>query len=128
MLPRLYAELLLKLSASQKNEAKSVDHFLEVLKARGHERLLPRIVSEFERVCAREKRRGGVSLRVARKGDSTRYRAQAERAIAAAGSKTKPVEVVDESIVSGFSLEGADFRYDASARRALITLFETLSA
>lgn len=128
MLPRLYAELLLKLSRSAMSDAKAVDHFLDVLKARGHEALLPRIVREFERVLAREGRREGVALRVAKKGDGKSHAKEAKAVLSKLGIEVEPQEVVDEFVVSGFSLEGANFRYDASARKSLITMFEALSA
>lgn len=128
MTPRHYAELLFTLTRSKTSEAKIVEQFLAILKSRGHEALLPRIIREYERVAEREERREGVVMRVAKKGEGKKYTKEVKEILSQLAIDTEPQEVVDEALVSGYSLESADFRYDASARRSLISLFETLSA
>lgn len=128
MLPRLYAQLVIEVARSAPGGGKELaNHFLELLKSRGHERLVPRILRELSRLEARERRRGEIVMRVAKKGDAARYAKQAS-AVRPARAGGEFREVVDKALVDGFSLEGADFRFDASARRTLITMFETLTA
>lgn len=102
---------------------------MHLLHSRGHEQLLPRIVKEFERALERTRRHGDVVLRVARGADRGRFTDVAEGVLAKAGRTGAQIhEQVDETLVRGFSLEGGDFLYDASARRKLLALYEALTA
>lgn len=106
-----------------------VEHFITLLRARGHEQLLPRIVREFERAIARARRTREVVLAVGRDADRGKFVDKAKEILAKAGHEgAEIVERVDEKLVRGFSLEGKDFQYDASARRKLLALYETLTA
>ena len=131
VLARLYAELLMKvLSGKEGRELnRRIDHFVVLLKSRGHEQLLPRVIREFEKVVERARRRGDVVLSVARREDSGAFIAEANKVLKNVGRTGATLrEKIDESLVRGFSLEGGDFRYDASARRKLLALYETLTA
>lgn len=131
LLARLYAELLVKILAGRDggDANRRVDHFLALLKSRGHEQLLPRIVREFEKVLERARRKGDIVLKVARAEDRGKFSSAAKEVLAQAGRKGAQIrEEIDERLIRGFSLEAGDFRYDASARRRLLALYETLIA
>ena len=135
MLARLYAELLIKvleggkISPTGKEADQKVEHFMRLLRSRGHAQLLPRIVREFERALERARRKGDIVLRVARTEDRGAFAGVAKEVLAKAGRAGANVrEQVDETLVRGFTLEGSDFRYDASARRKLLALYEALTA
>ncbi len=111
-LARLYAELLMKvLDAKGGAEAsRRIEHFVKLLRSRGHEQLLPRIIREFERTVARAKRKADVVFSVAREGDFGAFRGKAKELLAKAGREGATVrEEVDETLVRGFTLRGSDF-------------------
>jgi F0F1-type ATP synthase delta subunit len=129
ILARLYAELLVKILGNGAKDAdQKIEHFITLLKSRGHEKLLPRIVREFERALAKARRGTDVVLSVARAEDRGKFLGAAKEVLAQAGRKGEIREEVDEQLVRGFTLEANDFRYDASARRKLLALYEALTA
>lgn len=128
---RLYAELLLKVLAgkSSREQEKRLEHFLSLVHSRGHGKLLPRIVREFEKVLARASRKAEVTLTAAHEKDLRAAAKEAAAVLARAGREGTPLrERVDQRLVRGFVLAGSDFTYDASARASLIALFERLTA
>ena len=100
-------------------------HFVSALKRRGHEKLLPRIGKEYVKILAREGK-NAVRVRVAHKKDAAEARKYA--ASAAEPGTVIGEAVVDESLVSGYSISGPNFRYDASGRSALLQLYKKLTA
>lgn len=96
----------------------------EALKRRRHEKLLPRIVEAYRKVEELENLRG-VTLRAASEADVRSGLAKMEEL--GVGGK-EPRTVIDPSLVKGYVLSGKDFRYDASAKRALVKLYERLAA
>ncbi len=131
MLARLYAELLMKV-LDKKEEAdvsRRIEHFVKLLRTRGHEQLLPRIVREFERTILRARRKADVVLSVAREADRGMFAEKAKQVLSQTGRGNAQLrEEVDGSLIRGFSVKGSDFEYDASARRKLLALYETLTA
>lgn len=96
----------------------------EALKRRHHERLLPSILEAYRKVEEIESMRG-VTLRVASGADVQSGLAKMEEL--GVGEKEART-IIDPSLVKGYVLSGKDFRYDASAKRALVKLYERLSA
>ena len=130
LLPRLYAELFVKILHGHTGAEANlrVKHFLQLLRSRGHERLLPRIVREVERTLAVKSRRSEVVLKVARETDKGKFKATVKGVLKKVGRESLAVkEEIDEGLIRGFSIEGSDFTYDASARRKLIGLYERLT-
>lgn len=97
---------------------------VEALKRRRHEKLLPRILEAYRKVEELEGA-GGVVLRAASEADVQSGLAKMEE-LGIQGEK--PRTIIDPSLVKGYVLSGKDFRYDASAKRALVKLYERLAA
>lgn len=124
MLEANYAQAITELLAQPKADASAVAEGLQrTLLARGHLALLPRIMAHLERTAGRERNRRRVVARIA--GSHDAQAAQAKAKELAAGNDAEVIE--DESLITGFAIEGPGFRYDASSRAALMDLYRTLS-
>lgn len=105
------------------NENELIGSVVAALSRRRHEKLLPRIAEEYGRI---EKEAGK---------DSILIRAASEQEAHKGLSKLRELGITDAArmqgdpkVVKGYVLEGKDFRYDASARRALVDLYKRLTA
>ncbi len=97
---------------------------LAALKRRGHEKLLPRIGREYKKLALRAEK-NTIRIRIAHRNDAS----AAHKKAAELDANAQNIEAhIDESLVSGFLIEGPDFRFDASGRRALIELYQRLTA
>lgn len=95
----------------------------DALIRRGHRMLLPRIFAEYRALLADEEK-GTVTLRVASEHEAAKGVAKLKEL----GVAEEPRAVVDRTLIKGFVAEGKDFRYDASAKRALLDLYKKLTA
>ena len=101
----------------------SVKNFISAIKRRGHERLLPQVIVKYERFKSREVK-NGVRVRIASECD----RVAAEVAATKEASVTNADISIDQSLVSGFSVDGFDFRIDKNGRRALLELYNKITS
>jgi len=97
--------------------------FVSAVKSRGHGKLLPQILARYEQL-KENGAKGGVQVRIA----SERERAGAEKTAEKEGVRGIATLRIDRALVSGFSLQGRDFRIDHSGRRALLELFNKMTA
>ena len=113
-----YAQALIELEKSGAGKD-AATRFALAVKRRGHARLLPQILAKYERAKAGETARG-VQVRVASKSvQLPPLPVEGE----GWGEGGVPTPVVDPTLVSGFSVQGRDFRIDKSGRRALLELY-----
>jgi|GEM_PF-1594499 len=123
-----YARALIEIEKGDVAKDAAV-RFISVLKHRGHGRLLSQILAKCESLKAKELG-CGVRVRIASESD----RADAGKSLVSELPPLLPEERVgvrweiDPTLVSGFSVEGRDFRIDNSGRRALLELFNKMTA
>ncbi len=105
--------------------------FVDVIKRRGHGRLLPQIALKSEQLKKIDAQKNDISVRIASEG----ARAEAEKELNPLLAKERVGEryiefkfEVDPTLVSGFLIKGNDFRIDHSGRRALLGLFNKMTA
>lgn len=99
--------------------------FLSVLKNRGHEALLPQILSVYERELEEKGKR--TILTVASEKDAQKALKELE-----SHKETFDLEhletVVDDSLIGGFVVRNQDTILDQSYRRALIGLYQKVTS
>lgn len=122
-----YAQALFELKPKTAHEQSSmVKNLVALLNSKGHEKLLPRIVAEYERLLERA-HMGGVQVTVA---DETSRKEALHKAHALAETynvDTSSIRVTeDDHLIKGYAIEGPGFRYDASARGSLLSLYRHL--
>lgn len=123
MLARDYATAIAALEKDGMGADDIARGVARVLTARGHTRLLPQIARLHEAGERTLARRSAVTLTLARADDAAVYRADIEKL-----ADGKPYEtVIDERIVGGFIFAAGDTVHDASYRRALTTLYRTIT-
>ena len=104
--------------------AKAVHALQGILKTHGREALLPRIASAFARIAAREAKRTGVVLTVAREKDERRAHKEVKELLSAMGIETKDLKTqVDDTLIGGWRLEGRETLTDVSYKKALLDLY-----
>lgn len=98
-----------------------------ILAKRGHEKLLPRIVAEYSRLQHLKAAEKPI-LTVARESDVEQKREAIVRMLPQLNIGRDELEVaIDPSIVGGFSIRTERAQYDASYKRALISLYQHLT-
>lgn len=103
--------------------------FRKVLAARGHEKLLPFIMHELEKIEEREKNINQVLLITADKKSQSKW-SHAYDHYEKEGFIPKHAirqEVVDESIVGGYQIRTKDTIIDASYKKSLIELYRKIT-
>lgn len=90
------------------------------LKGRGAMRLLPHILTQYERLAARLRRDTPI-LTIARESDRA-------DAVQASGASAATTVVVDERIIGGYRLEEKGVLKDASFKRHLLEVYRRVRA
>ena len=103
--------------------------FVALVQARGHKRLLPKIVTAFERDMDARKRMNETNVTVA---DAGVIKAGADEIAEHARAIGVPPEallfVVDDTLITGYRMRTRDAIIDASGKRALLELYRTMVA
>jgi len=118
-----YVQTLLDLEKSGATKD-AAERFVAIVKRRGHARLLPQILAKYERAKTGETARG-LQIRVASERVQLPPLPLGEGWGEGPGTKLTPI--IDPSLVSGFSVQGRDFRIDSSGRRALLELYKKMT-
>lgn len=105
------------------NDGELIGSIVVALSRRRHEKLLPRIAEEYARI-EQEAGKDAILIRAASEQEAHRGLSKL-RDLGIIGAARM---LVDPTVVKGYVLEGKDFRYDASARRALVDLYKRLTA
>jgi F0F1-type ATP synthase delta subunit len=128
-LPQHYAQALFDLTkhASGDECERIRANVLATLKRRGHEKLLPRIVAEYERRMHSHDS-AKPTIMVAHESDVQLNSDAINRAAAALGTDRAALAVaIDPTIVGGFSIRTESAQFDATHKRALISLYHHLT-
>lgn len=103
--------------------------FFDIMKRRGHIRLLPSIARIFLEQAKREERSTGVTLVVAQKEDTQRFMKAAEQFFSKEASGKNGVRVrVDDTIIGGYQLRTSTVLSDNSHKRHLIDMYRRITA
>ena len=117
-----YAKALFDL-IKDKSEAeveKTFEDFLRYLKEKQKIKLLPKIMAELEKLYQKAAK-SAPKLYIAKEEDAEKVAKKAE-----AFALAKTVIVKDPEIIGGFKIKTKDFIFDASFKRYLLDLYETL--
>lgn len=105
-----------------------VTRLVAVVRERGHLRLLPAIVREYDTIMRMRSTNDEVHVRVARESDRTKHAVHIERDIASLHGDERPVRtIIDETVIGGYALETNGTRIDRTYKQALIELYSSLS-
>jgi F0F1-type ATP synthase delta subunit len=129
MLQDEYARAIIALQEEGKNDAEIASGIARVLRARGHERLIPRIARSLQAYELRKSKKDARVLRVSKIEDTTIFAKEIADALSALKEDGRAYEtVVDDRIVGGFVLASGTTMVDASYRTALVSLYRTITA
>jgi len=127
---KAYAQALWKMIDGGASPTKAVHALRDVLKARGREVLFPRIAKAFERIAMREHQRSAMTLTVAHQKDEQKALAAAKKVLSQMNAAVpKHIHTyVDQSLVGGWRLEGADRLIDNSYKKHLLAIYNLATA
>ena len=125
----LYGALNGKHVKTEGDSKKMFTHFRKVLSARGHERLLPFVAHELEKIMAREKDKNEVVLVTADNKSVSKWshaydHYEKEGIISKHATRR---DVVDETIVGGFQIRTKDTLIDGSYKKSLVELYRNIT-
>jgi F0F1-type ATP synthase delta subunit len=122
---RDYSEAVLGLV----KDGMSVDAALQglhtMLDARGHARLLPKILRDLLIVSAKETAHESAVVTVARKEDEAKFKKEIDTHLETLKVSLHDVHI-DENIVGGFTIDAHEKRIDQSYKKRLLTLYRSL--
>lgn len=110
-------------TAGRTNDGELIGSIVAALSRRRHQMLMPRIAEEYART-EQEAGKDAILIRAASEQEAHKGLSK----LRDLGYEGTARMLVDPKVVKGYVLEGKDFRYDASARRALIDLYKKLTA
>lgn len=123
----VYAEALWRVIQKGQSPKKSIVALKNVLLQNGRTLLLARIARAAARIAAREDRRNGIVLTLARNEDL--QPAQKEIIGMLAEMKVQKEEVkilIDKNLIGGWRLEGRGHLADASHKKQLLSIYENV--
>jgi len=129
-LPLAYATALRDLvRRGAGDEAALIENLKAMLARKGHERLYPQIVREYEKLVLSKAVEDRGVLEVVSEKDISRLKGQIEEACAALHVSPENLEVREnDRLIGGFLLRKKAIQIDASFRRKLIELYRQLVA
>ena len=97
-----------------------------VLSERGHERLLAPVLRAVVREL--EATRPTTIVTIAKQADEARQEERLKNLLSELGATEHPTIVVDDTLIGGMIVEHNHVRVDESYKRALVTLYRSLTA
>lgn len=120
----------LKGAKGEKEEKRIFARFREVIRARGHERLLSLVPRELEKIAQREREAQTATLVIADLKSKTKWSHACDHyereGVLPVGATL--VHRVDETIVGGFQIRTKDTLIDGSYKRALLDLYRNITS
>lgn len=104
-----------------------IANMLDLIRSRGHERLVPRIVHELARISGARSGARTVVVRVARASDRVHYGERIGddiRALSAGAFQERLV--VDPTAIGGYEVRSEGVALDRTYKRSLMALYRTL--
>jgi len=122
-MPKEYAHALyVSLSQSPKEEhGRILDAFLKHLDRTGKKKALTQILRELNRLAQQEVARAD-TFKIARKHD-----VHLVEKIATFRKETSPIVITDDTLIGGYVYKSGSTRIDASYKRALVTLYRSIT-
>lgn len=125
-----YAKALREIETSGKiPEAKLVDHFLSTLTQNGHAHMLPRILRSYQRIRSKEEAQSTIEVTSAELLSEQDVQALLKKAPFSnvlTASHKKVIRKTDPTLVGGVVVRSGTTRYDASYKRMLLELYQSL--
>ncbi len=127
MNPTTYAKALhsATLGLNREDTDERIKSFIEVIKSRGHEKLLPSILSSYEKKANQKDEY--VTLTVATERNLKEIKEEIENYSEEFSLQDLKTEI-DKSIIGGYVLRSQNNLYDKSFRKALIKLYQKIIA
>lgn len=122
-----YAETLLRLIEQGKSPQEAVAALRQTLARRGHEKLLRRTAHAFMRLVETRRRRSEVVLAAARAEDIKDALAEASKYLDAYDPEAVRT-AIDDTLIGGWRLQGADIVVDTSYKRHLLNIFRNVTS
>ena len=119
-----YAQALWQLVEKGMQPSKAIAALREALEKSGRVSLLPRIGRAFARLGARDERKNGLVLSVAREKDAHRAERAAKEYLKVMNTDADLRIVVDDSLIGGWRLEGREVLVDASFKKQLLDIYQ----
>ena len=124
----VYAQALWNVIAKGKNPKAAITSVRKVLLARGRAELLPKVARAFRRIAEREIRKDQIILSVARNKDAKRIPRTFKVLFKRAGIDTKAIVTrIDDTLIGGWRLEGREQLIDASYKKYLLEMYNTIT-
>ena len=125
---RVYAEALWGMVEKGKAAHEAVAALKKMLEARGRTALLPRIGRAFQRLAAKEANKNTCTLTVACQKDAQQAVKEVEKVLTDLRiGETDVHEIVDESLIGGWRLEGRGILIDTSWKNSLLSIYNRVT-
>lgn len=115
-----YAQALKELIDAGKSPKQAVSLIHTSLKARGRSGLISRVGHAFAQLIAREERKSGITLLIARAADEKTAKKEAAAFIP---KEAEVVVRIDDGLIGGWRLEGGGQVVDASFKKHLLSMY-----
>ena len=127
-LAKAYAHALydLQKGVSLSSDA-AVSKLIKVLKNKGHIKLLPSIVSEYENILNTGRDKNTMSISCARESDFQKYEDQIKEHLGYIKAEFTE-ELLDETLVGGYVLQRGETVVDGSYKKKLLLLYQSAIA
>lgn len=129
---KYYAQALYEaLQASPSKEETLLKHFIETVKRNGHAYLFPKIIRAFEGIVSKEVKKSTIVVTSARPLSDEKVVALLKKEPfknALSASHKKVSRKTDERIIGGVVVRTGTTRIDASHKRALLDIYQSLIA
>lgn len=112
-----------------KHGSEYAQNLLRVIRYRGHQRLLPSIVTELETKVKEQGEVGVLTLTVARSEDEAVFQGAIEKDQKDFGFDDVEVQtVVDDSVIGGYRIESREHLIDRTYKKALLEMYQKMTS
>ena len=123
-----YAQALSKVIERGMEPGKAIAELKKSLEHSNRSSLLPKIARAFSRIAARQERKNTMTLSIARKKDAAHALRAAQTILAEQGiGETDLCEIIDESLIGGWRLEGRGLLVDQSWKKSLLSMYNAVT-
>ena len=123
-----YAQALSKVIERGMEPGKAIAELKKSLEHNNRSSLLPKIARAFSRIAARQGRKNTMTLSIARKKDAAHALRAAQTILAEQGiGETDLCEIIDESLIGGWRLEGRGLLVDQSWKKSLLSMYNAVT-
>lgn len=125
-----YAQAFYELATAEKREdSKLVEHFVATVARNGHAHLLPQIMRSLEQILRREEKKATIEVVSAKEMTPVQVGTLLKQDLfkhALSPLHKKVLRKTDETLVGGTVVRTGALRIDASYKRALLELYQSL--